>query len=107
MVGASTWPIPENEIGEPISRVMISAMSPISAVICAATADRMAARSAGVMRGHGPWSNAVRAAATALSMSASVPSGTRPTTSSVAGEITAMVSVPSGATQSPPMNKRS
>ena len=67
----------------------------------------MAARSAGVMRGQGPWSNAVRAAATALSMSASVPSGTRAMTSSVTGETTPMVSVPSGATQSPPMNKRS
>ena len=99
--------MPENEMGEPISCVMISAMSPISAVICAATLDRTSARSAGVMRGQGPWSNAVRAAATALSMSASVPSGTRPMTSSVDGEITEMVSVPSGATQSPPMNKRS
>ena len=59
------------------------------------------------MRGQGPRSNAVRAAATALSMSASVPSGTRAMTSSVDGEITPMVSVPSGATQSPPMNKRS
>ena len=63
--------------------------------------------SAGVMRGQGPWSKAVRAAATALSMSASVPSGTRAMTSSVDGEIEPMVSVPSGATQSPPMNKRS
>ena len=99
--------MPEKLMGEPISVVMISAMSPISAITCAATAVRMAARSAGAMRGHGPWSNAVRAAATALSMSASVPSGTRATTSSVDGEITAMVSVPSGATQSPPMNKRS
>ena len=34
--------MPENEIGEPISCVMISAMSSISAVICAATAARMA-----------------------------------------------------------------
>ena len=77
--------MPENVIGEPISRVMISAMSPISAVICAATCGRISPRSAGVMRGHGPWSKAVRAAATALSMSASVPSGTRATTSSVDG----------------------
>ena len=99
--------MPENEMGEPISCVMISAMSSISAVICAATLRRISPRSAGVMRGQGPRSKAVRAAATALSMSASVPSGTRPTTSSVDGEITEMVSVPSGATQSPPMNKRS
>ena len=86
---------------------MMAAMSPISAVIWAAALDRTSARSSGDMRGQGPRSKAVRAAATALSMSASVPSGTRPTTSSVEGEITSMTSVPSGATQSPPMNRRS
>ena len=97
----------EKVIGAPISSVMMAAMSPISAVICAATLRRISPRSAGARRGHSPWSKARRATATALSMSASVPSGTRPTTSSVAGEITSMVSDPSGATQSPPMNKRS
>ena len=102
-----TWPSAEKEIGEPISCVMIAAMSSISAMICAPTLARTSLRSVGVMRGQGPWSNAVRAAATALSMSPSVPSGTRAMTSSVEGEITEMVSVPSGATQSPPMNKRS
>ena len=97
----------EKEIGEPISKVMISAMSFISAMTCAPALATIAPRSAGLMRGQGPRSKAWRAAATALSMSASVPSGTRPTTSSVMGEMTEMVSVPSGATQSPPMNKRS
>ena len=82
-------------------------MSPISAVICAAALRRTSPRSAGVRWGQGPWSKAERAAATALSMSASVPSGTRAMTSSVTGETIPMVSVPSGATQSPPMNKRS
>ena len=59
------------------------------------------------MCGQSPWSKALRAAATALSMSPSVASGTRATTSSVDGEITSMVDVPSGATQLPPMNSRS
>ena len=54
----------------------------------------MSARSSGAMRGHGPLSKASRAAATALSMSAVVPSGTRPTFSSVDGEITSITPVP-------------
>src|ERR1044071_5269320 len=59
-------------------------------------------RSSGDRRGHSPSSKAVRAAATARSMSAVVPSGTRPTTSSVCGEMTSMTSEPAGATHSPP-----
>ena len=65
----------------------ISAISTISAVMASATLARIAPRSAGAIRGHGPWSKAWRAAATALSTSASVASGTRATTSSVDGEI--------------------
>jgi hypothetical protein len=107
MLGARTCAMVANEMGEPISRVMISAMSFISAMTCAPALATIAPRSAGLIRGHGPRSKAFLAAATALSMSASVPSGTRPTTSSVIGEMTEMVSVPSEATQSPPMNKRS
>ncbi len=80
-----TWPRAEKEMGEPISCVMIAAMSSISAMICAPTLARMSPRSAVVMRGQGPWSKAVRAAATALSMSPSVPSGTWAMTSSVDG----------------------
>src|SRR5215213_3082776 len=62
-----------------------------------------AMRSSGDRRGHSPSSKAVRAAATARSMSAVVPSGTRPTTSSVWGEMTSMTSEPAGSTHSPPM----
>ena len=61
-------------------------------------------RSSGASRGHSPSSKAVRAACTARSMSAVVPSGTRPTTSSVWGEMTSMTSEPAGSTHSPPMN---
>jgi hypothetical protein len=67
----------------------------------------MSARSAGLMRGHGPRSKASRAAATALSMSAFVASGTRPITSSVDGEITSIVSEPVAATHLPPMKNES
>src|SRR6266571_1849883 len=63
-------------------------------------------RSSGDRRGHSPLSKASRAAATARSMSAVVPSGTRPTSSSECGEITSMVPVPAGSTHSPPMNSR-
>ena len=67
----------------------------------------MSARSPGDICGHGPLSNASRAAATARSTSAVVASGTLAMTSSVAGEITASVSVPAGSTQSPPMKNLS
>ena len=48
------------------------------------------------MRVHSLPSKAARAAATALSMSAVVPSGTCPTFSSVDGEITSITPVPGG-----------
>ena len=76
--GCPAWPSWENVIGEPISSVMSSAIS-----ACARRRARPAGRRPrrarpDVMRGHGPWSNASRAAATARSMSAGVASGTRP-----------------------------
>jgi len=46
---------------------------------------------------------AVRAAATAASMSSGAPAGTEPTTSSECGEMTSMRSVVDGAAQFPPM----
>ncbi len=48
-------------------------------------------------------SNAARAALTAASISALVPSGTDPAGSSVLAEVTVMRSVPSGSVHSPPM----
>ena len=65
------------------------------------------ARSAGLICGQGPLSNASRAAATARSTSAVVASGTLAMTSSVWGEITASWSEPAGSTQSPPMKNLS
>jgi hypothetical protein len=50
-----------------------------------------------------PGPNAVRAAATALSTSGRLASGTRPSDSSVAALTTSMVPLPTGSTHSPPM----
>src|SRR5215216_13644 len=96
----------ENEIGEPISSVITAAMSGMCAAYASLNFWTAAIRSSGARRGHSPLSKASRAAATARSMSAAVPSGTRPTSSSVCGEITSMVPVPAGSTHSPPMNSR-
>jgi hypothetical protein len=52
-------------------------------------------------------SKAPRAAATAASMSPSVPSGTEPTCSSVLGDTTSIRADPVDGTQSPPMNSLS
>ena len=64
------------------------------------------ARCSGVQSRHGP-SNAAFAAATARSMSAGVATGTEPMTSSVVGDRTLRVSLPAGATHSPPMKNLS
>ena len=65
------------------------------------------ARSACVMRGQGPSSKAVRAAAMARSMSGACASATRRKTCSECESITSMVEPDDGATHSPPMKKRS
>ena len=64
-------------------------------------------RSCGVIRGHGPSSKALRAAATAASTSAAAAIGTLPTYSPVAGECTSMTSAVDGATHLPPMKSLS
>ena len=79
----------------------------MSAVMAPEVAARTSARSLGLIRGQGPSSKAVRAAATAASTSAAVPSGTVPTSSWVEGLMTSIVPVPAGATHSPPMNRLS
>ena len=107
MVGASTWARVPHEIGEPISLEISSEMPCMSLRMASATLARMAPRSAGAMRGQGPWSKASRAAATARSTSATWASGTRPTSSSVVGDTTSNAEVEDGSTHSPPMNRRS
>jgi hypothetical protein len=103
MVAEKTCPISDHDFGDPFSEEMVSARA--SDRDCNAPESRLipSARSAGVMRGHGPSSKARRAAATARSMSAGVASGTRPMTSSVCGDTTSMVPLPEDSTHSPPM----
>jgi len=61
------------------------------------------ARSACVMRGHGPSSNATRAAATARAMSGAAASATLKKRCSVAESITSICSSDDGGTHAPPM----
>ena len=107
MVGASTWASRPQDTGEPISLEISSDISCIWLRMASAARARTAPRSVGVMRGHGPWSTASRAAATARSMSACMASGVRPTSSPVDGEWTSKTEEDDGATHSPPMNRRS
>ena len=103
--GAGAWARLEKESGEPISVEMISAMSPILPAYRFEKFWTTSIRSSGLIRGHGPESKARRAAATAASMSATLPSGTVATTCSEWGETTWMVSPVAGAAQSPSMKK--
>ena len=91
-----------NEIGAPTCIVQASASSGCRAASWAPTSRSFAARSATDVPGHGPWSNASRAAATARSMSPSFASAKVSTTSSVDGETTGSVSAVVGSTHSPP-----
>ena len=75
MVGASTWASSPHETGEPISLEISSEMPCMSLRMASAALVSTAPRSAGAMWGHGPWSKASRAAATARSMSAFWASG--------------------------------
>ena len=62
-----------------------------------------AARSAGFIHGHGPSSNALRAASIARTASFVDASATEPIDSSVAGSITSIRPPPSASTHSPSM----
>ena len=97
----------ENDVGEPISRVIRSAISASFPAYSPEKAWTTSIRSCGDIRGHGPSSKARRAAATAASMSPVDPSGTRATTCSECGETTSSTSVPVGAAQPPSMKNAS
>ena len=97
----------ENDVGEPISRVIRSAISASLPAYSPENAWTTSIRSCGDIRGHGPSSKARRAAATAASMSPVDPSGTRATTCSECGETTSRTSVPAGAAQPPSMKNAS
>jgi hypothetical protein len=91
----------------PDSLVQICARSSTRLDISFAIARKYLARSACFMRGHGPRSNALRAAATARFTSASCASATRANSSSVPLLITSITDVLDGEAQLPSMKKRS
>jgi hypothetical protein len=103
--GAGAWARLEKDSGAPISVEMISAISPSLPAYRWEKVWTTSMRSSGLIRGHGPESKARRAAATAASMSALLPSGTVATTCSECGETTWIVSPVAGAAQSPSMKK--
>ncbi len=94
----------DQDFGEPFWLEMRSAIGSARAWRAALRRPMASPRSCGAIVGHGPWSNAWRAAATALSMSSGEASGTCPMTSSECGDTTSITSPLSGFTYSPPMN---
>jgi hypothetical protein len=82
---------------------MRSAISSNRAAYRSAKRCRISARWLAGRNGQSVSSNACRAAATAASMSAGVPSGTRAMTSSVCGEMTSIVADDAGAIHLPSM----
>ena len=92
-----------NVIGTAASSMFRVASSRARSVTYSPMRASAAARSSGDVRGHGPLSNASRAAATARSTSALVARGTYPMTSSVDGEITSMRPPSAAGTHAPPM----
>jgi hypothetical protein len=94
-------------MGEPFCDVIVLANSWLRPWISWLSLAIFSARSAAVVRGHGPRSNALRAAATARSMSAFDPSGTRAITSSVDGEMTSIWFELAGSAHCPSMKSLS
>src|SRR5262245_40728329 len=95
------------ECRTPDSRTHVSAKASARPVQASAILLSQTARSACVMRGHGPSSKALRAAATARSTSSTWASATDRKTSSFALSRTSMRERDDGSTHSPPMKKRS
>src|SRR6185503_143226 len=88
----------------PLSMLSSSASSSALRSMRSARRQISASRSAGSIVAHGPRSNASRAAATALSTSARLASGTDATSAPVAGSSTGMRTFDSDATHCPPIN---
>ncbi len=100
-MGNPTWTNWERMRGIPTSWVIRSARDSLRASSAWPTLVNRAVRSATGTALHP--GKARRAAATARSMSAAVPSGTVPATSSVVGSTTSMVEDPEGSDQTPPI----
>src|SRR3954469_4403115 len=88
-------------MGAPTCAVHTSASSGNRRCSTAEAFNSIAPRSCADNRGHGPVSNAARAAAIARSISSGVPSGNVMITSSVTGEITESRSFPRGVVHLP------
>ncbi len=86
----------------------LSSSASSSAFLSTSSARRhiSASRCAGSMSGHGPFSNAARAAATARLTSSELASATRAISRPVAGSITAIDSLDFDSTHSPPISRR-
>src|SRR5579884_2558048 len=93
--------------GWPVSSASNLVNSSLRSSITLSALAMTAARSAGGVEGHGPVSNALRAAATAASTSAAAARGTLPTYSPVAGQCTSMTSEVDGSVHLPPINSLS
>ena len=89
---------------DPVSAMIRSRRSPARASRISAIATNLAARSDGFMYGHGPSSNARRAASIARTAVFVDASGTDPITSSVAGSRTSMDPDTPSDVQAPSMN---
>jgi hypothetical protein len=100
VIGRPTWMICDSRTGIPISSVMSLASGSMRDWSPSAMRCRYFARSSAEVSAHP--GNASFAAATARSTSSGVPSAMRPTTSSVVGLTTSIVSVPVEDTQAPP-----
>ena len=90
-------------IGEPTVSITDSTSSSKCLVIASTMRVIARLRSAGVRRGHGPTSNARRAAAIAASTCAGLAAGIRQTTSSVAGLTVSRTSSPAPSCHWPSM----
>src|SRR6266581_7294738 len=105
IVGRPAWIIIDRLSGMPTSAVTTLAMSPMRALSPSCNRWRYLARSSTGVADHAR--KAALAAATALSTSAAVPSGTVPMTSSVDAPMTSMAPFPVDGTHDPSMYSRS
>ena len=104
LLGAVAWMATDWVIGQPISADTTLATLSRRSVSSLPSFPTASVRSASVVRGHGPRSNASRAHRTARSTSWCDAAAVDAIISSVNGEMTSSRSVVDGATHFPPMN---
>jgi hypothetical protein len=104
-IDPEAWMASVRKPADPVSATTTSRSVPARASRISAMRTSLAARSAGLIHGHGPSSNARRAASIACTAVFVDASGTVPMTSSVAGSITSIVPTASASVQRPSMNR--